>query len=107
MFIKNPKPAWHSLGHSVLVLAYVSLVAAIMNNGSRWFGVKDTFLTPVAVLMLFVLSATVTGTLVLGRPILLYLDGKKKEALQFFGYTVGWLFLITVIAFAFMLSRSF
>ena len=103
MFIKNPKPVWHSLGHSVLVLIYVSLVAAIMNNGSKWFGVKDTFLTPIAVLMLFVLSASITGTLVVGRPVLLYLDGKKKEALQFFGYTIGWLFLLTVLAFMVML----
>jgi hypothetical protein len=49
--------------------------------------------------MLFVLSATIVGSLVLGRPILLHLEGKKNEALRFFGYTVGWLAILTVIIF--------
>ncbi len=88
-----------SLGHAVLVGAYVSLVASIMSHGSIWFGEKDTAWTPVAVLMLFVLSAAITASLVLGRPLLMFLDGKKKEALQFFGYTVGWLFVVTILVF--------
>lgn len=93
----------HSLGHAVLVLLYVGLVASIMNNGSRWFGVKDTAWTPVAMLMLLVLSASITGTLVLGRPLLMYLDGEKKEALKFFSYTIGWLFLLTITVLVVML----
>jgi hypothetical protein len=103
--MKEPKPIWHSLGHVVLVAVYTSLVAQIMSNGSKWFGKQDTAWTPVAVLMLFVLSAAVTGTLVLGRPILMYLDGKKKEALQFFGYTVGWLFISTLVVFVIMIAN--
>jgi hypothetical protein len=90
----------HSLGHAALVLIYVSAVSLVMSHGSTWFGQKDTAFTPVAVLMLFVLSAAVTGTLVLGRPILLYLDGKKTEALKFFGFTVAWLFVLTIMVFA-------
>lgn len=50
-------------------------------------------------LLLLILSATVTGSLVLGRPILWYLDGKKKEAVSLFVATVGFLFLITIFAF--------
>ena len=98
--------AVHSLGHSVLVLIYVSLVAFVMNHGQQWFGKTDTAWTPVAVLMLFVLSAAVVGTLVLGRPAILYLDGRKKEALQFFGFTVGWLFVLTVIVFIVVAVRK-
>jgi uncharacterized protein YybS (DUF2232 family) len=100
--MKVTKPIWQSLGHSVLVLLYVGAVASIMNNGSRWFGKKDTAWTPVAVLMLLVLSAAITGTLVLGRPLIMYLDGAKKEALKFFAYTIGWLFLLTIIIFVVM-----
>ena len=98
--MKSSKPTWHSLGHAILILAYTCLVALVMSHGNNWFGQNDTAWTPVAVLMLFVLSAAITGTLVLGRPILLYLDGKKTEALKFFGYTVGWLFLLTILVFA-------
>ena len=103
--MKN-KTLVHSLGHAVLVAAYVAAVASIMNHGSAWFGQKDTAWTPVAVLMLFVLSAAVTGSLVLGRPVLMYLDGRKKEALEFFGYTVGWMFVLTVIVFVIMAVSS-
>ena len=78
------KDVTHSLGHAVLVLAYVSLVASIMNHGNTWFGPKDTAWTPVAMLMLFVLSAAITGSLVLGRPVMMFLDGQKKEAVKFF-----------------------
>ena len=100
--MKEIKPIWHSLGHSVLVLLYVSLVAFVMGHAEKFFGKTDTAWTPVAVLMLLVLSATVTATLVLGRPVLMYMDAKKKEALQFFGYTVGWMFALTVLVFVVM-----
>jgi hypothetical protein len=93
------KSLLYSLGHAVLVVLYVSLVALVMNHGSTWFGQKDTAWTPVAVLMLFVLSASITGSLVIGRPIFMYFDGRKKEAVQFFGYTVGWLFVLTIVTF--------
>ncbi|MEJ0021466.1 MAG: hypothetical protein WDN47_02660 [Candidatus Doudnabacteria bacterium] len=99
-------PVAHSLGHAVLVLLYVTLVASIMNHGSVWFGQKDTAFTPILVLMLFVLSAAITSALVLGRPVLMYFDGQKKEALKFFGYTVGWMFALTVVVFAVMVASK-
>ena len=80
-------------------IAYVALVGTIMQNGNKFFGPKDTALTPVAVLSLFVLSASVTGSLVLGKPVLMYLDGQKKEAVKMFIFTVCWLALATVILF--------
>ena len=69
-------------------------------NGQRIFGRAVSFLVPFAILLLFVISATIVGTLVLGRPALLYLDGKKTEALKFFGYTVGWLIVFTIVVLA-------
>ena len=90
----------HSLGHSILVLIYTGAVSWILFNSNRLFSPVHSFVGPLAMLMLFVLSATVVGALVLGRPALLYLNGSKKEALQFFGYTVAWIFLITLIVFA-------
>ena len=88
--MKN-NPAVHSLGHAALVVAYVSLVVWIMNNGEHWFKQEQTILGPIAILLLFVFSAAVAGSLVLGRPVMMYLDGQKKEALNFFGLTLGWL----------------
>lgn len=98
------KVLFHSLLHAILAFLYVSGVAWIMQNGERLFGEFNSFFGPVLFLLLFVLSATIMGTLVLGRPILLYLDGSKSEALKFFGFTVGWLFLIALTIFIFLLQ---
>jgi hypothetical protein len=100
MDMKHNNPILHSLGHAILVFLYVTAVAWIMSNGSKIFGQQDTFLIPVGVLLLFVLSAAITGTLVLGRPILLYVSGHKPEAFKFFGYTLAWLFIIVLIVFS-------
>jgi heme O synthase-like polyprenyltransferase len=76
---------------------YVTAIAALIYNGNKIFGQKDTAITPIIVLMLFVVSAAITGSLVLGKPVLMFLEGQKNQAIKLFIYTVGWLFLILVI----------
>ncbi len=93
----NQKLLAHSFGHAVLVVLYTSGVVSILFNAERFFRQDRTLLAPIAVLMLFVLSATIVGTLVLGRPILLYVNGKKSEAMKMFFYTLGWLAVATII----------
>ncbi len=97
--MKNKKLLTHSLGHAILVFLYTSGVAWILFNGQRIFGQFKNFGGPLALLLLFVISATIVGTLVLGRPTLIYFEGRKSEAFRFFGYTIGWLLLITIIVF--------
>lgn len=74
--------------HSLGVLAYVSLVVLFMSNAEKIFGKSDNFLTGIIVLLIFILSALITGSLVLGRPIMYYLDGKKNEAIKLLSYTI-------------------
>ena len=102
--MKNKHPIWHSLGHAILVVAYVAGVGQIMFHGGQIFGEKDTWLTPIAVLLLFIVSATVTSGLVFARPVLLYLDGQKEEGLKFLGYTIAWIFAFTILAFICLLT---
>lgn len=80
---------------------YIALVSTFLFNASAIFGKdrEDTVLAPIAMLLLFVLSASTTGLLVLGRPIFWYLEGKKKESVLLLIATLGVLFLITVLAF--------
>jgi hypothetical protein len=79
-------------------VVYISIVATIMQNGSKFFGEKDNFVTPIIVLLLFTLSAITVGGLVLGKPLMLYLEDKRKEAVAMFLQTAGWLAGFTVIA---------
>jgi len=94
-----------SLLHAAGVTIYICLVAVIMQNSQKIFGKMDNYSGPVAFLLLFVLSAAITGGLTLGRSILWYLDGRKKEALQLFFYILGWLFLFLLLAFGIQLVR--
>jgi len=83
--------------HSLGILIYVLLIAAFLFNGQNIFGKDDKFLMPVAMLLLLVISAAITGALVLGKPVLLYMENKRPEALKLFFYTIGWLAVITVM----------
>ncbi len=95
--MKNSKLIMLAILNSLGVGVYVFLVSLIMNHGSKIFGEKDTAVTPVAVLLLFVLSALVTSGLVLGRPIMLYLDGQKKEGVKLLVYTGLSLFVLLIL----------
>ncbi len=75
-------------------LLYIAGVAWLMFNGKHLIGDKpDNFLMPMFMLLLLVISATVTGTLVLGKPIQLFLEGQRKEAFILLFSTLAWLFL--------------
>ena len=81
------------------VTAYVAIIGTVMTNGERIFGEINKATGPIAFLMLFVLSAAVTGSLVLGKPILMYLNNQKSEAVKLFIYTLCWLALGVLILF--------
>ena len=98
--MNNKKLAVYALIISIGVFIYTAAVSLIMLNGDKIFGQTKTLSSPIAFLMLFVLSATIVGALVLGRPILFYLDGLKKEAVKLFIYTVGCLLALTIIVIA-------
>ena len=94
-----------SLGHAVVVFLYITLVTLIMRSGEQLFAGEQNFWGPIVFLSLFVLSAAVMGALILGRPILLYLDGHKTAAVKFFGYTIAWIVAILAIILAVHLWR--
>jgi len=85
-------------------LVYTAAVAWLMYNGNNLFGQITGFWGPLAILLLFVFSALTVGLLVLGRPIYLYLNGAKSDAIKLLLYTAGWLFLIVVIIFALLVA---
>jgi hypothetical protein len=84
--------------HSLGVIAYISLLIPIMTNGEKIFGAADNrVLSPLIFLLLFIISALVTGSLVLAKPLMLYLDGSKREAVRLLVYTGASLFIWLLI----------
>lgn len=77
--------------------AYIGGVAWLLFNAGRFVHVVQSPLIPVFMLLLLVISATITGLLVLGRPVMMYLSGQKKEALTFLLATIGWMTLFLAI----------
>ena len=86
-----------SFHQGILSVVYVFLVSLLIYGGGTIFGNGDNLWGPFAFLLLFVLSAAIMGVLVLGRQVLLYLEGKKKDAIKILLLTIGWIFLATFI----------
>lgn len=82
-------PFLHSLG----VVVYVALVALLMNNANNLFGTEDNIFTIIIVLLLFTISAAIVGSLIFAKPIMLIMQGQKKEGVEFALSTIGLLFL--------------
>ena len=97
--MKNYKLAYYAAIQSLGVFIYTSGVAWFFFNGNKLFGENNSFWQPLSMLLLLVVSAAITGSLVFGKTIFLYLEGLKKEAVKLLIYTVISLFLITSIAF--------
>ena len=94
----NKKLLGHSLGHALLAYAYIFCIAMFFNLGvEKMFKKVPEFFAPIIMLSLLVLSAAIMAVLIFGKPVLLYLDNKKKEALTMLFYTIGWLAVILFI----------
>ena len=97
--MKESQNIAQSFLHSAGVVVYITCVSAFLSNANKIFGNEEhKFVIPIFMLLLLIISASITGLLVLGKPVSLYLDGQKKEAWTFLLYTLGWLavFLVAV-----------
>lgn len=86
------------------VLVYVFLLANFFSRANDLFGKEDhSIVSPMAALMLFIFSALVTGGLVLGKPIMFYLDGHKKEGVKLLFFTGASIFVFMSLIFIVLL----
>ena len=84
--------------NALAAIAYISIVASTMYYGSNYAGqAEDSVFAPIAMISLFTLSAAVMGYLFLSQPLQLYLDDKKKEAVDLFVRTVAIFAGVTVV----------
>lgn len=77
-------PYLNALAAAVYIVAIVLLISSFQMLGEE----KDSVFIPMAMLSLVVLSAATMGYLFFFKPIQLYLDGEKREAVTLFTHTL-------------------
>ncbi len=84
---------------------YIGIVVSIINFISLTHKNKpDTAFAPVVFLSLLTLSVTVMAYLFFYQPLQLFIDGKKKEAINLFVKTVGIFAAFTAVVLALLFS---
>lgn len=94
-----------ALINAIATALYIIAVGSFMYYGSLVkLGRVNTMLAPITLLLLFVFSAALTGSLLFGKPAQMYVDGKKKEALSLLTYTLTFFSIITFIAIVLLIA---
>ncbi|MBI2640927.1 MAG: hypothetical protein HYW91_03550 [Candidatus Sungbacteria bacterium] len=104
--MEKPEYFLKSFINAAGVFIYVSAIALFLSNAKGILGdIEDVLFIPVFMLLLFIISATVTSLLVLGKPLHLYLTGLKKEAIALLLATLAWLvFFLVIVATVLLLQ---
>lgn len=88
---------------------YVFLVVSLMFSLEKIFANTPddaNIMAPIAILMLLVFSVALVGSLIFGRAVVWYLDGKKKDSVLLAIWTLVVLFLITILVFLILIGVS-
>lgn len=85
--------------------AYIFLVVSVMTFVTKPLRNKpDTFFAPIVFLSMLTLSVAVMAFLFFYQPTLLFIEGKKKEAVNIFVKTVGFFAAFTALALILLFS---
>jgi len=85
--------------------AYIILIVSVMTFVTQPLKNKpDTFFAPITFLSVLTLSVAVMGFLFFYQPLQLFIEGKKKEAVNLFAKTVGVFAAITAVVLILLFS---
>lgn len=100
--MKNIKfsPALIGFLQTVGFLVYLALFATLITNGNAIFGpVNKTILGPMLAFSLFVFSAIICASMMLGYPFYVFWEKKDfKTAAKIIAHSVLWLFIFILLA---------
>lgn len=86
--------------------AYIILVVSVMTFVTQPLGNKpDTFFAPITALFVLTLSVAVMAFLFFYQPLLLFIEGKKKDAVSLFVKTVGIFAVFTLVILILLFFR--
>lgn len=90
----SKNPLYNAFGAAL----YIFLVVTVMTLVTQPLRDKpDTFFAPITVLFMLTLSVAVMAYLFFYQPLLLFIDGKKKQAVDLFVKTVGYFAIFTAL----------
>lgn len=96
---KNP------LVNATAAASYIIFVVSVMTFVTRPLRNKpDTFFAPITMLFMLTLSVTVMAYLFFYQPLLLFIEGKKKAAVDLFVKTVGAFAAMTAVVLGLLFS---
>lgn len=96
---KNPIiNALSASGYIILGVTIMHFVTQPLTNK------PDTFFAPVVILSLLTLSVAVMAYLFFYQPLMLFIEGNKKDAANLFVKTVGIFAVITIVVLIFLFS---
>ena len=83
---------------AVGLAAYIGLFASLGYQAQAWVQARTITVHPIAgitlFLLAFVISALISGSIVLAYPALLFFEGRKADAIQIVFWSAVWLVLI-------------
>ena len=95
----DPRIAKWGIRNGLLTALYVVAVASFIFYLPRSFDQQPNVMTFVSMLLLFMVSALITGSLVLWSPAKLLVQGKTNEAFSLLAVTGATLVILLIIAF--------
>ncbi len=105
--IKKASPQFLAFLQASGLVVYLVLLSLFFHNVIPELDDESSeFYAPIVMLLLFIISAVVTGTLVLGRASTLFWDKKYKKAFELLGWTVGWSILYFAIFVGILLVKT-
>ena len=97
----SKNPLINALSASVYIILVVS-VMTFMTQPLR--NKPDTFFAPITVLFILTLSVAIMAYLFFYQPVMFFIEGKKKAAVDLFVKTVGIFAIITVVVLILLFS---
>ncbi len=91
---KNP------IVNALAAALYIGIVSSIMYFGQPLVDPVDNVLMPITMLSLLSLSAAMMAYLFFYQPVIMFLEGKKSEAVKLGVHTIGAFAVITAIFLA-------
>lgn len=84
------------------LLIYIILVSLFLVNANKVFGPVGNFFGPMAFLLSFIVSALISGFLVLARAGFLFWEKRYKESFILLGWTLAWIVFYLIFVFLFL-----